>query len=215
MQDHEELQAEQSLARLTAQVASAYVSNNTISTADVGRLIGEIARQLRAVGEDQQAPAPEKLAPAVSVRRSIGRDHLVCLACGKKQRMLKRHLATEHDLTPNAYREMFSLKPDYPMVAASYAEARRELALKIGLGRPRKPPRKRRRLRRRRRRRPRPGAREPRLPEPAVSAELPRRHFGVPQRRQLSAFLALHGIEGRPRYVAGAFEPPWEWRRRQ
>ena len=94
MQDHEKLQAEQSLARLTAQVASAYVSNNTISTADVGRLIAEVARQLRAVGEDQQAPAPEKLAPAVSVRRSIGRDHLVCLACGKKQRMLKRHLAT-------------------------------------------------------------------------------------------------------------------------
>jgi predicted transcriptional regulator len=133
MQDHEKLQAEQSLASLTAQVASAYVSNNMISTADVGRLIGEIARQLRAVGEDQQAAAPEKLAPAVSVRRSIGRDH-----CGKKQRMLKRHLATEHDLTPDAYREMFRLKPDYPMVAPSYAEARRELALKIGLGRPTK-----------------------------------------------------------------------------
>ena len=105
-------------------------------------MIAEIARQLRVVGEDQQAPAPEKLAPAVSVRRSIGRDHLVCLACGKKQRMLKRHLASEHDLTPNGYREMFSLKPDYPIVAPSYAEARRELALKIGLGRPTKPTRK-------------------------------------------------------------------------
>ena len=142
MQEHEKLQAEQSLASLAAQVASAYVSNNTIATADVGRLIAEIARQLRAVGEDQQAPALEKPAPAVSVRRSIGRDHLVCLACGKKQRMLKRHLATEHDLTPDAYREMFSLKPDYPMVAPSYAEARRELALKIGLGRPSKPTKK-------------------------------------------------------------------------
>jgi predicted transcriptional regulator len=138
MQDHEKLQAEQSLASLTAQVASAYVSNNTISTAEVGRLIAEIARQLRAVGEEQHAPAPEKPAPAVSVRRSIGRDHLVCLACGKKQRVLKRHLASEHDLTPNAYCEMFGLKPDYPMVAPSYAEARRELALKIGLGRPTK-----------------------------------------------------------------------------
>ena len=142
MQNDEKLQAEQSLASLTAQVASAYVSNNTIATADVGRLIAEIARQLRAVGEDQQDPAPEKRAPAVSVRRSIGRDHLVCLACGKKQRMLKRHLAREHDLTPNAYREMFDLKPDYPMVAPSYAEARRELALKIGLGRPPKPTKK-------------------------------------------------------------------------
>jgi predicted transcriptional regulator len=142
MQDHEKLQAEQSLASLTAQVTSAYVSNNTISTADVGRLIAEIARQLRALGEEQQAPASEKPAPAVAVRRSIGRDHLACLACGKKQRMLKRHLAREHDLTPNAYREMFNLKPDCPMVAPSYAEARRELALKIGLGRPTKPTKK-------------------------------------------------------------------------
>jgi predicted transcriptional regulator len=137
MRNDEKLQAEQSLASLTAQVASAYVSKNTVSTADLGRLITEIARELRAVGEEQQGPAPEKLAPAVSVRRSIGRDHLVCLACGKKQRMLKRHLANEHDLTPDAYREMFGLKPDYPMVAPSYAEARRELAMKIGLGRPR------------------------------------------------------------------------------
>jgi predicted transcriptional regulator len=139
MQNDEKLQAEQSLASLTAQVASAYVSNNTIATADVGRLIAEIARELRTVVEGKPAPAPEQPAPAVSVRRSIGRDHLVCLACGKKQRMLKRHLATEHELTPDAYREMFGLKPDYPMVAPSYAEARRELALKIGLGRPKKP----------------------------------------------------------------------------
>ena len=142
MQNDEKLQAEQSLASLTAQVASAYVSNNTIATADVGRLIAEIARELRTVVEGKQAPAPEQPAPAVSVRRSIGRDHLVCLACGKKQRMLKRHLATEHDLTPDAYREMFGLKPDYPMVAPSYAEARRELAMKIGLGRPSKPTKK-------------------------------------------------------------------------
>jgi predicted transcriptional regulator len=114
------------------------VSNNTISTPDVGRLIAEIALQLRALSEDRQAAAPEKPAPAVSVRRSIGRDHLICLACGKKQRMLKRHLAREHDLTPNAYREMFNLKPDYPMSAPSYTAARREMALKIGLGRPTK-----------------------------------------------------------------------------
>lgn len=142
MQNDEKLQAEQSLASLTARVTSAYVSNNTIATADVGRLIAEIARELRTVVEGKQAPAPEKPAPAVSVRRSIGGDHLVCLACGKKQRMLKRHLATEHDLTPDAYREMFGLKPDYPMVAPSYTEARRELALKIGLGRPTKPAKK-------------------------------------------------------------------------
>jgi predicted transcriptional regulator len=97
---------------------------------------------LRAVGKERQTPAPKKPVPAVSVRRSIGIDHLVCLACGKKQRMLKRHLARAHGLTPNAYREMFGLKPDYPMVAPAYAEARRELALKIGLGRPSKPTKK-------------------------------------------------------------------------
>jgi predicted transcriptional regulator len=142
MKNDEKLQAEQSLASLTAQVASAYVSNNTIATADVGRLIAEIARELSAVGKQQQVEVAEKPVPAVSVRRSISGDHLVCLACGKKQRMLKRHLAREHDLTPNAYREMFDLKPDYPMVAPSYAAARRELALKIGLGRPSKPTKK-------------------------------------------------------------------------
>jgi predicted transcriptional regulator len=72
--------------------------------------------------------------PAVPVRRSIGSDHLVCLVCGKKHKLLKRHLALEHGLTPNEYRDTFGLKPDYPMTAPSYAEQRRGLALKIGLG---------------------------------------------------------------------------------
>ena len=86
----------------------------------------------------------EKPEPAVSVRRSVRPDHLVCLICGKKQKLLKRHLAVEHELTPNQYRETFGLKPDYPMVAPNYAQQRRELALSIGLGRPKKPARRRR-----------------------------------------------------------------------
>ena len=80
----------------------------------------------------------------VSARRSVRPDHLVCLVCGKKQKLLKRHLAVEHELTPEQYRESFGLKPDYPMAAPNYAEKRRELALKIGLGRPRKQRRARR-----------------------------------------------------------------------
>jgi predicted transcriptional regulator len=128
MQDDDKQTAEQSLASLTAEIASAYVSNNTLSSEDIGRLIAEIG--------EQQAPAPDKPEPAVSVRRSIGSDHLICLVCGRKQRLLKRHLASEHQLTPDEYRRLFGLKADYPMVAPSYAEMRRELALKIGLGRP-------------------------------------------------------------------------------
>jgi len=138
MQDDDKQTAEQSLASLTAEIASAYVSNNTLSSEDIGRLIAEIGRQLQALGGEQQAPAPDKPEPAVSVRRSIGSDHLICLVCGRKQRLLKRHLASEHQLTRDEYRRLFGLKADYPMVAPSYAEMRRELALKIGLGRPKK-----------------------------------------------------------------------------
>jgi predicted transcriptional regulator len=76
------------------------------------------------------------------VRRSVRPDHLVCLICGKKQKLLTRHLAVEHELTPNQYRETFGLKSDYPMAAPNYAQQRRELALSIGLGRPKKPTRR-------------------------------------------------------------------------
>lgn len=133
MQDHERSTEEQSLVGLTAEIAAAYVSNNTIATEDIGQLIAGIGRGLRALGEPQE-PKEEKPEPAVSVRRSIATDHLVCLLCGKKQKMLKRHLMTEHELTPDQYRRLFDLKLDYPMVAPSYAQTRRELALKIGLG---------------------------------------------------------------------------------
>jgi predicted transcriptional regulator len=78
------------------------------------------------------------------VRRSIASDHLVCLVCGKKQKLLKRHLTTEHALTPGQYRAMFELRPDYPLVAPNYAKQRRELALKIGLRRPKTRARSRR-----------------------------------------------------------------------
>jgi predicted transcriptional regulator len=127
-----------SLAELTAEIVSSYVSNNEIALSDVATLITAVGSQMAKVGAAVKLPAEEKPEPAVPVRRSVRPDHLVCLICGKKQKLLKRHLALEHELTPNRYRETFGLKPDYPMVAPNYAQQRRELALSFGLGRPKK-----------------------------------------------------------------------------
>ena len=133
-----------SLAQLTAEIVSAYVSNNQIAPSELAGLIRTVAGQLSKVGAEPDQPAEEKPEPAVSVRRSIRPDHLVCLICGKPQKVLKRHLAVQHDLTPGHYRERFGLKPDYPMAAPNYAQQRREVALTTGLGSPKKPARRRR-----------------------------------------------------------------------
>ena len=122
-----------SVAELTTEIVSAYVAHNSLATSDLARLIGVVAAELRAVGHTPD-PAPAKAEPAVPVRRSIQRDRLTCLVCGKRQKMLRRHLGVAHDLTPGEYRARFGLKPDYPMVAPSYSEERAELARKIGLG---------------------------------------------------------------------------------
>ena len=126
------------LAEVTAEIVSAYVSNNKIAAADVGPLITAVASQMAKVGTPPEPPEAEKPEPAVSVRRSIQPDHLLCLVCGKPQKILKRHLAVQHDLTPAEYRSRFELRPDYPMIAPNYAQQRREVALKLGLGRPKK-----------------------------------------------------------------------------
>jgi len=134
------------LAELTAEIVSAYVSSNQITPSDLGMLVSTVGSELRKVGTglEQSAGSESKPEPAVPVRRSIASDHLVCLVCGKKQKLLKRHLMVEHSLTPDEYRKLFDLKADYPVVAPSYAQRRRELAVKMGLGRPRKPTRRRR-----------------------------------------------------------------------
>jgi predicted transcriptional regulator len=132
------------LARLTTEVVAAYVSGNTMPPSDLPELIGAVSRALRGIGQASEQAPPPKPEPAVTVRRSISPDQITCLVCGKKQKMLKRHLAAAHDLTPAAYRELFDLKPDYPMVAPSYAQQRSEMALRIGLGRKQPPPRRRR-----------------------------------------------------------------------
>jgi len=117
----------------TAEIVAAYVTNNSVNVSDLPNIITTVQASLRGVIEG--APAPGKPTPAVSVRRSVKKDHIVCLVCGQEQKMLKRHLRVAHDLSPDAYRELFDLKPDYPLVAPSYAEARSKLAKKIGLGR--------------------------------------------------------------------------------
>jgi predicted transcriptional regulator len=128
-----------SLAEMTAEIVSAYVSHNAVSTSEISSLIGLVGGRLATLGTEQaEAAVATKPEPAVPVRRSVGKDQITCLMCGKKQKLLKRHLATAHDLTPDQYRELFALKSDYPMVAPSYAASRSELALRIGLGRPKK-----------------------------------------------------------------------------
>ena len=131
------------VAELTTEIVAAYVSSHTIRVPDVSNVINLVGIELASLGTKAEQNGLKKPEPAVSVRRSIRPDHLVCLICGKKQKLLKRHLAVEHEVTPDEYRQRLGLKPDYPMVAPNYAQQRRELALSIGLGRPKKPARRR------------------------------------------------------------------------
>ncbi len=122
------------LITLTSDIVAAHVSNNDVSVADVPALISNVYGALAGLG--QVVVVEEKLPePAVTIRASIKPDYIVCLEDGKKLKMLKRHLMTHYNLTPDQYRARWSLPSDYPMVAPNYAEKRRELAKKIGLGR--------------------------------------------------------------------------------
>jgi len=127
--------ADDELLRMTAEVVSAYVSNNTLATGQLGDVIQSVYNSLRVL-EGQAAEAPsEPLKPAVAVRKSITPEFLVCLEDGKKLKMLKRHLRSTYNLTPDEYRTKWGLAPDYPMVAPNYAAQRSAFAKKIGLGR--------------------------------------------------------------------------------
>ncbi len=119
---------------LTADIVAAHVSNNSVAVSDLPVLIANVHGALIQLGGP--APVPEvKLEPAVSIRASIKPDYIVCLDDGKKLKMLKRHLMTHYGMTPDDYRAKWGLPADYPMVAPNYAEQRRTLAKKIGLGR--------------------------------------------------------------------------------
>ena len=127
--------AEEELLRMTADVVAAYVSNNTLPTAQLAEVINAVYNSLKALEGQEAEPAPEPLKPAVAIRKSITPDYLVCLEDGKKLKMLKRHLRSTYNMTPDEYRTKWGLGPDYPMVAPNYAEQRSEFAKKIGLGR--------------------------------------------------------------------------------
>ena len=127
----------ETLITLTADIVSAHVSNNSVAVSDLPLLINNVHSALSGLGDQPEAPAP-KLEPAVSVRSSVKPDYVVCLEDGKKLKMLKRHLMTHYNLTPDQYRQKWGLNADYPMVAPNYAEQRRTLAKKIGLGTKRK-----------------------------------------------------------------------------
>jgi predicted transcriptional regulator len=117
---------------LTVQIVSAHVSNNSVTPDALPTLIQEVYRTLSGVGKE--TPQPDKPQPAVSIKKSVFPDHIVCLEDGKQLKMLKRHLKTAYNMSPEQYRERWGLPSDYPMVAPNYAKHRSSLAKKIGLG---------------------------------------------------------------------------------
>ena len=123
------------LTELTTEIVSAYVSNNPTAAAQLPELITTTFQTVNSLSAGSATAEPEKKEPAVSIKKSIRDNHLVCLECGKEFKSLKRHLMSHHGLTPDEYRSRWNLKPDYPMVAPAYAERRSKLAKEIGLGR--------------------------------------------------------------------------------
>ncbi len=125
------------MLNLTAEIVAAHVSNNAVPLSDLPQMIKQVHDCLQSLQNGKQEEV-EKPKPAVSIRRSITPDYIVCLEDGKRLKMLKRHLKTAYDMTPDDYRAKWNLPADYPMVAPKYAEQRRKLAKKIGLGTSRK-----------------------------------------------------------------------------
>jgi predicted transcriptional regulator len=127
--------AEEELLRMTADVVAAYVSNNTLPTTQLAEVISAVYGSLKSLEGQVAQLRPEPLKPAVPIRKSVTPEFLICLEDGKKLKMLKRHLRSTYNMTPDEYRARWGLAPDYPMVAPNYAERRSEFAKKIGLGR--------------------------------------------------------------------------------
>ena len=123
---------------LTANIVSAYVSNNPTPASELPALIGQIHSALLRVSSGRAELPLEPAKPAVPVKKSMTADYLICLEDGKKFKSLKRHLRTQYNMTPEQYREKWSLPPDYPMVAPNYAQARSQLAKQMGLGQQRR-----------------------------------------------------------------------------
>ena len=119
---------------LTAEIVSAYVGNNPLSADQIPALLRSVHSEISSLSAGTVVQEPEQASePAVSIKKSVKKDQLTCLECGKTFKAIKRHLITSHDLTPTAYREKWNLKPEYPMVASNYSEARSKLALELVL----------------------------------------------------------------------------------
>ena len=125
---------QEALVELTANIVAAHVKNNTVAVGDVATLIKQVHQALSAVGERRQQQ-PETNTRVVSIRASVKPGYIVCMKCGKKQKMLRRHLRTAHEMTPEEYRRDYGLAASYPMTAPDHSERRRQVAKRIGLGR--------------------------------------------------------------------------------
>ncbi len=134
MQENAEVSPQQ-LLKMTAEVASAYVSNNSLPASQLSEMIRAIHESLSTLSAGKAARAEQAPVPAVPVKRSVTPDYIVCLEDGKKLKMLKRHLRTTYNMTPDEYRARWGLPADYPMVAPNYAAQRSAFAKQIGLGR--------------------------------------------------------------------------------
>ena len=122
------------LIALTAAIVSAHVSNNRVAVGDVANLVQHVHGALSGLGQTPAEQEPAKKTPVVSARASVKPDHIVCMACGKKQKTLRRNLQTAHGMTPDQYRADYGLPREYPMTAPNYSEQRRSMAKNIGLG---------------------------------------------------------------------------------
>ncbi len=122
------------LTELTVKIVSAYVSNNNLPVSEIPTVIRSVRDALTTANQPPAEPT-EELKPAVPIKKSVTADYIVCLEDGKRLKMLKRHLMSSYNMTPDQYRAKWSLPADYPMVAPNYAKSRSELALKLGLGR--------------------------------------------------------------------------------
>lgn len=128
-------ESNQVIVEFAADIVSAYVSNNSVTQTDLVSLIGQVHVALSTLGKQPEAPPAAALVPAVSIKKSITPEYLVCLEDGLQFKSLKRHLNTKYGLTPDQYRVRWGLPADYPMVAPAYAERRSMLAKSMGLGR--------------------------------------------------------------------------------
>jgi predicted transcriptional regulator len=138
MKSSDEDAAALNFIELTADIVSAYVSNNSVATGEISSLINQVYSALKQVSGGHSVALAEPAKPATSIKKSLTSDYLICLEDGKKFKSLKRHLRTQYNISPEQYREKWGLPADYPMVAPNYAAARSRLAKQMGLGQQRR-----------------------------------------------------------------------------